>query len=756
MKQKAPKIPYSLFKHYVLRAPLLPVSQLFALTAQPTVSTDQLKAVCSHPVVNEALYLASHELHAELQKWLNGQLTNPKAQEKLKLSALKYLTRMSSRCTPFGLFAGCGLGQFNEATSINIAPPEQYRRHTRLDMNFLVALAQDLARHQLIRPQLKHYPNTSLYKAGSQVRYVEYTYVNSTRQHRIVAVDDSPYLQTILQAAQQGALLASLPPLLVSDDIGLAEATGFIDELVESQVLISELEPSVSGPEFIEQMLQTLAPLNNIDHIVATLKQIQGSLAAIDAQMGNQPQAYTQLAEALQALGTTYNPKFLFQADTVLTTQQNSLDQQLGPSLKKALLFLNRITPKPKNTKLAQFRQAFTERYEEREVPLAKVLDTEIGIGYDQDKATGDVSPLVDDLALGSALAEKGPVAYDLPWATFNGLLLSRLNNALASQAYTLTLTDADVEGLEARWDDLPDTLSSMVELVQVNGQQMVVMGSASGTSAANLLGRFCHGDAALQQYTESITQAEAQMNTGKLMAEIVHLPESRVGNILMRPALRPYEIPYLAQSTLPQSQQLPLTDLLVSVQQHRKVVLRSAAHNKEVLPRLATAHNYSFNALPVYHFLCDMQAQDLRPGLAFSWGALESEYAFLPRVVYEQVILAPAQWNVKAEALKPLLARQDASEALLNEVKAWASAQNMPQYVVFVEGDNKLVVNLHNATSVQMWLTAAKKKDRITLHEFLHAEAGLVKRTDNPQVHYTNQVVVAFYNHEKLNKAQP
>lgn len=48
----------------------------------------------------EALYVASPELYNETIKWINGHNLSEKEEQKLKYSLYKYLTRMSSRCTP--------------------------------------------------------------------------------------------------------------------------------------------------------------------------------------------------------------------------------------------------------------------------------------------------------------------------------------------------------------------------------------------------------------------------------------------------------------------------------------------------------------------------------------------------------------------------------------------------------------------------------------------------------------------------------
>ncbi|WP_340200252.1 lantibiotic dehydratase family protein [Ascidiimonas sp. W6] len=743
--------PYESFDHFVLRTPLLPLNFFQSLTADDTVSQDQIKKVFNDSIVREAIFLASPSLYFEAVKWAEDPEKND---EKLAYSILKYISRMSSRCTPFGLFAGCALGSFikdeeNNCHELTLKAPKENKRHTRLDMNYLVALSQDLIKSENIRKQLLFYPNSSIYRTGDQLRYVEYKYINSKRHHHIVAVDHTDYLQVILDKSKNGAYLHELVETLVNDEITAEEASEFINELVLSQLLISELEPSVSGPEFLQQILKVLKKLKGTEDIIKFLEKADQKIATIDQKIGNKAEAYLELSEDLKKLQTTFELKFLFQTDMELSPQKAVLNTKVIDSIKKGISFLNQISIPSKETTLSKFKDAFYERYEEREVLLANALDIEIGVGYRQNQGSGDVNPLVDDIMIPPRPNESGVSVQEIKWNSVQAVIQKKLIQAFRDDAYIIKLTSEDFKNFTQGWDDLPDTISTMIEIVNENGEEKLKFSGAGGSSAANLLGRFCHGDEALNAYTQKIVHTEAKINKDKLLAEIVHLPESRVGNILMRPAFRKYEIPYLAKSILKDENQLTLDDLMISVKQNRHIYLRSKKYDKEVIPHLTNAHNFSFNSLPIYHFLCDLQTQNIRSGIGFNAGPFEGDYEFVPRFEFENLILSDATWNIRKKSIEPLIKVIKEDLKLKELIKEFTSSRKIPQYVMLADGDNELLINFGNLTSVRMLLDTVKKRESFKITEFLFNEESVVK---NENDYYTNQIVLSFYNQNKLN----
>jgi class I lanthipeptide synthase len=116
---------------FVLRTPLLPFDAFEAWGGRANLEGG-LMAIYERPEVREALYLASPGLHAMLARSSQHAVCGRKA-----LNALAaYFARMAGRATPFGLFAGCSVGEIGEHTRLELAPLGNYRRHTRVDMDY--------------------------------------------------------------------------------------------------------------------------------------------------------------------------------------------------------------------------------------------------------------------------------------------------------------------------------------------------------------------------------------------------------------------------------------------------------------------------------------------------------------------------------------------------------------------------------------------------------------------------------------------
>ena len=756
---------------FVLRTPLLPFDEFVAWGAgvhgasgeDVALVRDRLRQAIARDDVQEALFVASPGLTDDLDAWMRAP--DSERGQKIERALVRYFSRMTTRPTPFGLFSGVAVGRIAERTDLVLASRAACGRSTRLDNDYLFALASGLRKVPALRAALRWKPNGSLYSLGGRLRYTEARLNGSLRTYHLVAVDSSPYIEATLARARDGAALDDLARALVADDpeILLEEAAAFIDELVDSQLLVSELEPPVTGVEPIQSLVFILAQVAPASAVTGLLADTAERLADLDrGGVGRDRAVYQEIAERLEALPVPVDRARLFQVDLVQSAPEATLGTAVVEALQSGLEVLRRILPAGTEDALARFRRAFQERYEDREVPLVEVLDEESGIGFEASNDPGaSGAPLLLDLAFPAAPADERT-----SFSKLHRWLLRRLEHIWARGEHELVLTDADVDALSA--DDpapLPDAFSVMATVVAASpealarGELEVLLRSAGGPSGARMLGRFCHASPALHELVRDHLRAEEALRPDAVFAEIVHLNEGRLGNILCRPVLREHEIPFLGISGAPADKHIAVQDLLVSVRGDR-IVLRSRRLDREVVPRLSTAHNFNLRTIGMYRFLCALQGQD-GAGWSWSWGALDHA-RFLPRVRWHRVVLSPARWRLEAEDLADLTAAVRAvqiehrgqgacpAEAVVAQrarvydaVQGLRAAWSLPRLVAVSDGDNQLVVDLDNPLSVDSFAWLVHRRPQVRILELYPGPEALVAR--NPEGKLAHEIVVTF-----------
>lgn len=724
------------FSKFVLRTTALPISNYLNLLEN--FSTEKVFKTLINDFFRESIYIASPELLKELDKWKTNSSSIPiKKKENLALTLLKYNARISSRCTPFGLFAGCIVGEISNESKTILNTPDNFKRFTQFDMQFWVAMLHKLTSQKEVRQHLKFYSNNSIYELGDFYRYIEYKYVETKREHNISAVRKSALLENLLGKVQFGLTIDQMISTIADDDSEKNEALEFINQLIDFQFLVSELDPAVTGTDDWEKLFVVLNSAEALKVDYKLLQTIRNSLLNLDSNLIPSKKNYEDIKTAIQQMGLEYDEKHLFQTDLELTTSTNTLDNKIPNKITKALRFLNGMQGKTKSQNHSRFIKAFIRRYESREMPLTTVLDTETGIGYLQNSDMNDTHDILEKFTFKSKiLNEENQI-----WIANDFILQKKLQECIFKNEKAISLSEKDFPNFDSSWNNSPATFSVMIEIAKKDDQELIAIESSGNVSASKLLGRFCNGNAKIHHLTKEIVEKEKKYYPDKILAEIVHIPESRTGNILRRPILRDYEIAYLSNSGVSRDYALDINDLMVSIKNNR-IILRSKKHDKEVIPCLSNAHNYSSQSLPIYHFLCDLQLQDVKPIYSFSWGILESHYDFFPRVNYKDVILSKAKWIVSKKEIESFLQTDDSQ--LFEVFTKWKLERNIPRFTNWVHFDNTLLLDFAKEICVRLLLKSISKYPKITLEEFIFTEGSIVKNKDGD--FYSNQFVLSFY----------
>ena len=697
-----------------------------------------LRELIGRPAIREALYLASPTLDQSLEHWLRDPDSPRGSQAELVL--VRYFQRMAHRCTPFGLFAGHSVGRFGGVTSTKLSCPTQNWRCTRLDRGFLNKLTSHLGTSHALRQGQTLRPNSSLYAIGDSLRYTEFVVdENGYRKYRLACVRQTDYLRSILEHAAGGITLPMLAAGLAAEtETTLEEATAFINELIDAQVLVVDLEPPVTGPDTLGRLaerLQSCAQTQTAGQILASTAEQMSSLDA--AGMGQPPARYQAMVREMQSLPVPVDPGRLWMVDLFKPAKEFSLGPTVAQELERCAALAQRITPAPETDSLATFREAFRKRYADRWVPLATALDAETGILPAQ-AIEDNPSPLLEGFPSSRRKAVGGG------WTPREVFLFRRLQAVLTTGCREWHLTDADLSKLDtaAEPDTLPDTADITVRLAASSpkaidrGDFRMYLVGCFGPPGTRVMARFCYGDPELHERTQEFLRKEEDYVPEAIFAELVHLPQGRSGNLLARPVLREHELVFLARSGAGDDKQIGISDLLLGLVDDR-LVLYSVKHGKPVIPRLTNALSFK-GTLGVSQFLGALTEQHKRNWFGWSWGSLKEE-PFLPRVYHGRIVLARATWRVRKEEFEPLLEQR--GSGCFRRIQQWRIERDLPRLCLLIDNDNELLVDFENILSVATFCDLVKSRPYFTLEENFPGAEDLAAY--GPDGGYTNEIIV-------------
>jgi thiopeptide-type bacteriocin biosynthesis protein len=743
-----------------MRTPLLPIDELLewgrglvgpkAINATgglgPALEEDRarlraaLRAASDRPLFREALFVASPSLSSRLEDWVKAPTSD--AGQRVEPSLVRYFSRTCGRCTPFGLFAGCSVGAVGSRNSLEVASSSAAHRHARLDVDFLSAVSQRIVRDPALRPHLVYRPNSSLYRAGDHIRLsASAARRGGGRSYNLIQIGFTDELAVALARARAGATPPELVRALVDHDpeIEADDAAGYVEELIESQVLVSELGPAVTG-DAVESILAQLGHPEAAPYRAA-LEQVTANLRVLNSQpLGLAPSAYREVGAPLREIGMEPDVPNLLQVDLAKTSNGAELSAAVVEEIRRVAVAFHGLVSSRVRGQLDAFRHAFVARYEQRRIPLAEALDEEIGIGFggvnEQEAST---SPLLEGLPLAPRSREQHET-----FSERHAYLLRKIQDAMRAGADELVLGDDDLEHMAGDGScRMPDAFQVTGTLLAASadalsrGEYRFEFGHYWGPSGMQILGRFCHADAALLEAVRSHLALEQAARPDAIIAEIVCLPEGRVGNVLLRPVLRPYEITFLGRSGAPLERQIPISDLYVSVENDR-VVLFSKSLGREVFPRLSSAHNFGMRTLAVYAFLCSLQHQGTTMGV-WEWGPL-ARARYLPRLRWKRCVLSPARWRLDEQLLSLSQAKGDERFRAAQRLRA---ELGLPRFIGVVGDEHVLPVDLDNVLSVEAFVALAVGRRELILRELFFGDDDICARA--PEGRMLHEVVVPF-----------
>ncbi|MGE2726068.1 lantibiotic dehydratase [Mycolicibacterium pulveris] len=624
---------------------------------------DAIARLWSGDAIREAVLLASPVLAAQVDKLLSSSLADTplKKRKRLHKALLKYALRLSTRCTPFGMFAGVAV------LPVGTQEPVLGKSHIR-HVRTTGAVTRRLLEQTRALPRARLYPNPALAERADRLVVTVMRGVDETHTSASIRVTGPARLA--LDIATGGATRRNIEKAVaaVYPAAGTHKVQKLVDDLLQAEVLLCEAEPSAFDDDPLARVPDTVAGVTAIRDAVARYADASdpvddGSLETLLRQCSAGDEVQRDLHVDLELNASGQMPASVVEAAHHAITALSATMARL-----------------PVYPALDEFSAEFLERYGNTLVPFLTAVDEELGIGYP--RAYESVAPP-------ATVADDGPATERR-----RDLIARLLRRAATDNAEAIELTDADLAGFAVP-DGMPSSFDVMLRLHREPTDLRATV-AGLGFPGGSTVGRFttvmARARGFAQLCVEFDTEWWADLTGGKgVLCGVDYIAGADLVNEVAATAqLYPVTLAVNARPHRPTGPVLTLADLYLGYADGRvRTVLADGTPLGVRQLNMATT-SASAKAIRLLREISDAGTR-----IPFwSWEEAEAILDHLPEVRYRGVTLAEQRWRYPATADRTPAALQD-----------WITETGVSRYVFVGPRDTRLHLDTHHPAHLDLLL---------------------------------------------------
>lgn len=653
--------------------------------------------------LRQAISIASSDLHVALLQIIRGEKLSPKKHEQIISSLFKYVLRMTTRATPFGLFSFVSLGKWSSFPSPD-PDLNQVKKRARPSMDWLMDVVNQFALDPLANRSFSLQRNALLQESMGKILVPQPK--KQDRVGREISINATPLVRYILERCKLPHTPIELVQLVLSEFPSLKEEK--IDALISTLIDLEVLYPS-----FFPSLL-TRSPLEDL------LKQpfFEDQMKEISPLLDRyNPTTFREGEEELRVLQETMRKKVPkisspLQVDSS-SDQEFFLPPETATHLSKGVEILWSLSSARRGyPSLRSYHMKFLSKYGAfKAVPLMEVLDPIVGLGIPETYAPDDPDEFEKETPLE-------------PW------LLEKWVACVREGKREIELSDEVVQKFLPLPDfrEAPSSFDVCFEMAEEEGHPLILMNSiCDAANGCATIGRFIdmlgpEGSNKVREFLEE----EESLEPETFFAEVSYFPQNpKNANVVIHPNLRPFSL-NLGYGC-PGNQSLCLEQISVVAAPTHLFLL----YKGKKLQLSATNVLGSKSTPPLVRFLREVSGDFSRRFILSPWGSL-TESPFLPSIRYQNMLLAAASWKLSLLSLNA--SEKESPESLLKKLKHWIKASDLPRFVLLVLADHRILLDTLNSSHLkeitrrlknnpQSFLVLMEKRGKITSgyqHEFV------------------------------------
>lgn len=689
----------------MIRTPTLPIEKFLELSKCNSLKKDILEFVNDkdiHNFLNESFLVSSKSLH----KALNIDVKSKKKEKAYRLSLLKYITRASTRPTPYGLFAGVALGKFSDLMKKDeiIIDDSKCIRDAKVDTYWVCHLIHELEKNQEVLSKLRLKFNTICYKYGDRMKNPYVSNHGDINGNEIYVEENSIkhsfLLELIKENSKSFICYGDLKLKILEKYEGIPEEV--IDKtlrmLVENEYLLTDLRVPAYCDDSLKHVIQMLESNERIKDIVSDLKELKG---LINMYTGSKEfVADVEIIENIyEIMEKLHNSKDFLEINRGLVLEENSLPRDLKVRIENFVNAMSEIAvDRQEFSKLDKFINRFSEDYGFNiEVPLNKIVDAN---GFN-----------------GLSLIESSSKPMSKKEASIRKIVDNKILSALMNNEEEVVLKKSDFINIIKEYPQSRYSKSFDINffITKLEDNYNIVVGPNMGSSkAGSMFQRFTNlfNQSLLQEYNEIYKEEINLSEEGYLLVEARELTVTgRSNNVTNRFKNHNYYLP-IALTEEYSSNEITIDDLLIGLSQDGKLYIKSKSKNKICKIVADNMLNSAING-KMLSFLREVSVGYEDKFIDRLYMLYSNNYVYIPRISFEGVIIHPRKWIFTQEMLE-LHTFEKFKEGFEN----YRNQYSIDKLVYLCDYDNRLVLDLESEESIEIIYFSVKKSRKLELCE--------------------------------------
>lgn len=689
---------YECQDHFMIRIPSFPVHIFSKINDEnPRELHSTFHKEADEEFFEESILVASRDLYGSIQ---NAPTSNKKKRH-LDASILKYIIRASTRPTPYGLFAGVGLGNFSDHSRV-VIDQESYLKDVRVDAHWLTHIVHQIETDEKILCCLSVKFNPICYVYGERIfnpYFSNHGEINQNSPQTILANDIrfTNLVCLLKENATRFIPYAEIKKLVMLAYPAVQEA--LIDQtlrqLIENEYLLTELRMPAYCDDPLFYILNLLRKIPAAQEYTKKLTNIYYLL--------NQYKMVESRKEHLQSLyeqmGELYPTKNYLIVNKGLSFEEHVLDRNIKKQLEYFAETLTMLSVSSKEVSaLKEFRDKFSEKFGPGvEVNLQDIINPNgfNGLSY------------LDRSQMQTSIKEQ-----IIQRIIDNKILLSLENNKETVELHRKDFVDLikpDKQDKPAMSFDINFYISCGKDAHEQNQYICTVAPNGGANKAGCMFQRFADAfdQKDLEEYNAVYQKEIALTQEEYLLLEVREAVTSgRLDNLVNRYKNHNFFLAIACDGSATAGE-IPIYDLCIGLSEEGGLYIRSKTMNKKCKIVTDNMLNTRLNSglLKLLKYISDEYESR---ALTRIFNLTKNNYVCRPRILLDGVVLSLKTWTFHAEDL--LLTDLSSFKERFRQL---SQQYKIDRKILMYQSDNRLLLDLEKEWAMEL-LYATAKKDRI------------------------------------------